>query len=1066
MNSNIKHFIADLHIHSHYSLATSKNLTPEHLDYWAALKGISVVGTGDCLHPGWLSELKTKLHREKNGLYSLKKEYILAERSKIPVYENIYFVPTTEISCIYKKLGSVKKVHILIVFPDFESVEKYQSRLLKIGNLSSDGRPILGIDSKELLAILLQTCDSALFIPAHIWTPWFSVLGSKSGFDTIEDCFEDLTQNIYAVETGLSSDPPMNWLCTFLDKFTLISNSDAHSPEKLGREGNLFKGSITYENIYNSLKNRDSGNFMGTIEFFPQEGKYHLDGHRKCGICYDPLQTLKNRGICPQCGKPLTRGVLYRVAELSDRNDISGFNFKKDFYSITPLAQTISEFLGVSPVSKKVKEEYFKLVDLFGPEFSILLYSDIKDISDKYNDLFAEGLRRIRKKEVIISPGYDGEFGSVRVFTQEEITAKSIKSYSFDFSGEVRNIKKAKSENISSNPLLEFNIDEFLKLKKTDENTLVPQNLKSQKRLESYSLKNSGQAEAINHFSGPCLTIAGPGSGKTYALTERINFLITEKKIPANEILTITFTNKACNEIRNRLNKRGSIFEEVFVSTFHRTGLLIISENLKTIERNDGFLIIDECQKADILTELFKLSKKEISKLSKEISAYKQRIGSEIDEELETIIEIYDGELKKRNLFDIDDLVYIPMILLENNSKILNQYRKKFKWILIDEYQDINKIQFNLLKILLSEDEKNIFAIGDPDQSIYGFRGSDQSYILNFKNDFPDAKIIELDKSYRCTDKILSAAIQVLDKERKIEGTEEGLKITIKKCDTSYSEAEWIASEIEKMIGGVRHFSIDSGVSDGAETAGISGFGNFAVLCRTAEQFLQIKKAFAHHSIPYTAYGEKPFYELEPFSKILMDFKTRYSTDENGILLGLKNIHSKEKNSVLESIQAFFEKTDAIKTPEDNENFIRLKLQAENAGHNFNEFFNSLTLNAPIDFLSTEPESVSLLTLHSSKGLEFDVVFIAGCEDKIIPFEIFEKKSLKEIDEERRLFYVGMTRAKKFLFISYALKRYWKNRAFTLEKSRFLDKIEKSLYNNLKAAVRKNKAVETIPLPF
>lgn len=1071
-NEKNKFFIADLHIHSHYSLATSKNLTPEHLDYWAALKGIDIVGTGDCLHPGWLKELKEKLSRCKNGFYTLKKEYIIDERLKHPLKNNIYFVPTTEISCIFKKHGTVKKTHVVIIFPDFETVEEYQKRLIKIGNLSSDGRPILGIDPKNLLDILLQISGNSLFIPAHIWTPWFSVLGSKSGFDRIEDCFEDLTGNIFAVETGLSSDPPMNWLCSFLDRFTLISNSDAHSPEKLGREANIFKGEISYENLYNSIVNNNSSNFHGTIEFFPQEGKYHLDGHRKCDICFDPLQTLKNEGICPNCGKHLTKGVLYRVAELSDRFDIDNFQNKKEFYSITPLAKTISEFLETSPASKKVKAEYFKLIGELGSEFDILLNRDLTDIAKKYNGLFAEGIRRIREKEVIINSGYDGEFGEIKVFSKEELSAKSIKSYGLNFSEEMKIFSNAEIENFSNenfkqrkNPLLEFDITEFLKLKKTKDSDKISNTEIIKDKI--VNTKNTAQYEAITHFSGPCLTVAGPGSGKTFALTERIKYLVLEKKIQPYEIMAITFTNKACDEIKRRLEDCEIDLKNILTLTFHSAGMMIISENLISIGRHAGFLIINENQKNEILSTLFKLSKTEINKLSKEISSYKQRIISDIDEELQNLTEIYDEELQKRNLFDIDDLVFIAVKILENNPEIQKKYLNKIRWILIDEYQDINKIQFDFVKLLISNEQKNLFVIGDPNQAIYGFRGSDQSYILNFKKDFPDAKIIELDKSYRCPEIILSAASQIIDREKNIFGLESGLKIKIKKCDTSYSEADWIASEIERMIGGVRHFSIDSGKSDGNEIEGVSGFGNFAVLCRTAEQFSQLKKAFMNHAIPFSVYGEKPFYETEPFATVLNEFRKKITEDVDGKLSANKNKSLNNSISVSATLTDFFENSGILNSPENNENFLHLKNIAENTDSDFNTFFNTLNLRASIDFLEKKSETVSLITLHSSKGLEFETVFIAGCEDKIIPFEVFGTKSKNEIDEESRLFYVAMTRAKKFLYLSYALKRYWKKMTLNQRKSRFLDKIEKSLYNNLKTSERKiKKKDDSIPLPF
>ncbi|MCD4694768.1 MAG: endonuclease Q family protein, partial [Bacteroidales bacterium] len=283
-------FIGDFHIHSHFSIATSKELQPEYLDYWARKKGIKVVGTGDFTHPGWTKELKEKLEPAEEGLFKVKTEF--KKRIPFPVKGDVRFLLTAEISNIYKKNGKVRKVHNVVFAPSFEVVEKIQGKLSALGfNITSDGRPILGLDSRDLLNICLDASEDIFFVPAHIWTPWFSALGSKSGFDSIDECYDDLSEYIYAVETGLSTDPPMNWMVSPLDKYTLISNSDAHSPEKLGRNANLFDTEISYPSIIGAMKTGDPKKFLGTIDFFPQEGKYHYDGHRKCGIRWSPLET-------------------------------------------------------------------------------------------------------------------------------------------------------------------------------------------------------------------------------------------------------------------------------------------------------------------------------------------------------------------------------------------------------------------------------------------------------------------------------------------------------------------------------------------------------------------------------------------------------------------------------------------------------------------------------------------------------------------------------------------------------------------------------------------------------
>ena len=357
-------FTADFHIHSHFSRATSRNLTPEYLNTWAKIKGLNVVGTGDFTHPGWLKELEEKLEPAEPGLYKVKKDYgrnINDLILNIPEKE-VQFILTAEISSIYKKNDKVRKIHSVIFAPNFDVVRRIQNRLSKIGNIISDGRPILGLDAKDLLDIILNISEECFLVPAHIWTPWFSVLGSKSGFDNIEECFEELTPHIFAIETGLSSDPEMIWKCSFLDRFSIISNSDAHSPENLGREANLFNAELSYYSIRNALKENNS-DFLGTIEFYPQEGKYHFDGHRKCSVCMDPVDSIKNNLLCPECGKPLTLGVMYRVTELSDRNDTADKLDKKKYHSLIPLKEIISEILNVSKTSNRVNEKYYNLIN-------------------------------------------------------------------------------------------------------------------------------------------------------------------------------------------------------------------------------------------------------------------------------------------------------------------------------------------------------------------------------------------------------------------------------------------------------------------------------------------------------------------------------------------------------------------------------------------------------------------------------------------------------------------------------------------------------------------------------
>ncbi|MCK4468665.1 MAG: DNA helicase, partial [Desulfobacterales bacterium] len=415
-------FIADFHVHSKFSRATAKNLDFENLYIAAQLKGITVVATGDFTHPGWFAEIKEKLEPAEEGLFKLKREIARECDKKVPIScrSKIRFILVSEISNIYKKNNKTRKNHNLVFVPNLNIADKFNSKLDKIGNIKSDGRPILGLDARNLLEILLDTSDDSFLIPAHIWTPWFSVLGSKSGFNSIQECFEDLTPHIFAAETGLSSDPPMNWRVSSLDNFTLVSNSDAHSPLKLGREANLLNTSLSYSAIKEAIKTGDPKHFLGTFEFYPEEGKYHLDGHRKCSVCLRPEKTIKNKGICPVCGKPLTIGVLYRVEELADRPAGEKPHKTHPYYSIVPLVNILSEILQVGPGSKKVMRNYSAALESLGPEFSILHNLSPKAIDKAGIPLLGEAIKRMRSGEINISPGYDGEFGRVKIFKDQE----------------------------------------------------------------------------------------------------------------------------------------------------------------------------------------------------------------------------------------------------------------------------------------------------------------------------------------------------------------------------------------------------------------------------------------------------------------------------------------------------------------------------------------------------------------------------------------------------------------------------------------------------------------------
>jgi len=409
-------------VHSKYSRATSPEMSPEGLWRWAQLKGIKVIGTGDFTHPQWIEELRKKLEPAAVGLFSLKKKY---RAGPVPdsCKTDIFFILSAEISCIYRKNDKTRKVHCLLIAPAFEDALRINRRLSKIGNLSADGRPILGLDAKELLKIIIEEAPDAMLIPAHIWTPHFSVFGAISGFDSLEECFDELASHIQALETGLSSDPAMNWRLSSLDKITLISNSDAHSPRKLGREANILETEISYASITSALKTGQG--FAGTIEFYPEEGKYHADGHRVCGVCLSPEETIRYNYICPVCGRKVTIGVLHRVTKLADRKDGYRPEGALPYRSIIPLDEIIAETMKMGVNSKAVEKVYSKLLEDLGNEFGILLEAPVEDIELSGFPQVAGAISRMRENKIHIAPGYDGEFGRIKIF--EEVKRKEVK---------------------------------------------------------------------------------------------------------------------------------------------------------------------------------------------------------------------------------------------------------------------------------------------------------------------------------------------------------------------------------------------------------------------------------------------------------------------------------------------------------------------------------------------------------------------------------------------------------------------------------------------------------------
>lgn len=1059
-------FIADFHIHSHFSLATSKELCPEQLDYYARLKGIQVVGTGDCTHPGWLDELRAKLEPAGEGLYRLRKSF--RKDLPFPAETEVRFMLTTEISNIYKKDGAVRKVHNVMFFPSFGIAEKLQKRLMELGfNITSDGRPILGLDSRDLLELCLECSPDIFFVPAHIWTPWFSVLGSKSGFDSVEACFEDLSDHIHAVETGLSTDPPMNWCCSILDRYTLIANSDAHSPDKLGRNANMLSTGLSYPEIIHAIKSGDPQQFLGTIDFFPEEGKYHYDGHRKCGICWDPLETLKHDGICPVCGSQVTVGVLNRMAQLADRDDVTQRPGRHAFHSLIPLKEIIAGMEKSGPASRKVEQIYMQWVRRAGSEINLLLRLEPDQLRRIGGEVLAEAIRRMRNREVFIREGFDGQYGVISVFDNQQKAAPATPGGLF--SEQVAAYGSA----IRPRPLISFDLKAYRQLFSQrkpaaaacdhPEPASVVSDLFSQGDGLLSGL-NDDQHAAVLHPGGPALVLAGPGTGKTRIITSRIAWLIGNRGIPPSAVLAITFTNKAAGEMRERINglfPGRNILDELQVSTFHSFGLSVLREH----DGSRHLHILDERGKARLLRSL-DMTLKEIRKTARMISDVKSGIR-EAGEEA-AVMKRYKEALRQRNAVDFDDLITLPADMLVRDAMLLARIRQRYRFILVDEYQDVNPAQYRLLRMLMPGSGADLMVVGDPDQAIYGFRGADSRYIGQFGRDYPGSTVYMLRKSYRCPDTILTASSSMLHEGdggiRSLEGLPEGVKVRMASFSSDKSEASFIARTIERMIGGTSFHSMDRSISAGEGSPGVTGFADFAILCRTSRMMHAYRDALSQRNIPYQEIGEEPFYIQEPYAGILDVLKMASGpldmlpgSPESGHEPDLSRIRKvlepggTVKDIILRTARAFH----PGKITEMQDDLERLAGLAEPFGDNIHSFLDHLSLGSAADTFREKSETVALMTIHASKGLEFPCVFIPGVEEGVIPWSLMGKDDA-DVQEERRLLYVGMTRAGRYLFLSSARKRFMMGRHFNLPHSHFLDAIAEGLIEREARAARKS----------
>lgn len=1043
----MKQFRADLHIHSRFSRATSKKLTPRHLAAWAEVKGLNVLGTGDCTHPVWLDELEDLLVEDsQSGLYQLKDTAGLGKEisgfDERQMHGRSLFMLQGEISSIYKRGGKVRKVHNLVFMPTLEAARKFSKRLGEIGNITSDGRPILGMDSRDILDLVLETHPFAFLIPAHIWTPWFSIFGSKSGFDTIEECFGDYSSEIFALETGLSSDPEMNWLWSALDRFSLVSNSDAHSGDKLGRECNLFAGDISYEGIYRSLRGEGLGHkFLGTMEFFPEEGKYHLDGHRKCNVVMEPRETLTRDGICPVCGKPLTVGVLNRVLSLADRDVPKQPSKAGDYSSLIPLPELMSEVLGVGPKTKKVMTLYAEAIQALGSEMSILRDVPQEDIS-KVHPLLAEAVGRMRKGEVLRQPGFDGEFGVVRVFSQKERNEFKHGKSLIDVPEKVSGLTP--EEAASTVPVFDAAVQ------------------KRQEEAESISY-NAAQQDAITFAPDPLLVLAGPGTGKTRTLIGRIEHLLGSG-VSARQVLALTFTRRAAQELTTRL--ADSIQNKVSIpraDTLH--GLAF--EYWQNSYSDAPTLLSEEGSKRVFAEANAEASKQECKQAWEIISLSRERMEPCPLEEM-AAYENYSSLKNSWNLADYTDLLEFWLESLRNNVFV-----RPWTHVLVDEIQDLSPLQLAVVRELVSQDEQHgqgFFGIGDPDQSIYGFRGAHGGVQEYLAQELPSLRTVQLSENYRSAQQIVDYAGALMASARQAQPIEakKAVKAEVRMFEAPSSEAEasWICAQIRGLLGQTSH-----SLQDNRQERLLGGElspGDIAVLVRFKALIPVISQTLNRLGIPCSVPEQEAFW-VDPRVELILSAAGRF--------VGIAAKEEEEQISCPDSILAKGPQGIAVYM-EDIPPFDRLfwksnafkqlvKKYTEHKG--WVGLLNWIHLQTELDQVRQKSEKVQIMSMHASKGLEFKAVFLPALEDGIVPYCGMDTltgtpKGAAEhydVEEERRLLFVAMTRAEQLLFLSHSSKRMIYGRTVHLAPSRFLkDLPQEGVKHSALKAKKKHKETQ------
>ncbi|MGE5583997.1 MAG: UvrD-helicase domain-containing protein [Bacillota bacterium] len=1113
-------YLADLHVHSHYSRATSDTCQPGPLAQAAARKGLAAIGTGDFTHAGWRAELGAELVEAEEGFYRL--------RTAAGPEARVRFVVTGEISCIYKQGGRTRKIHHLVLLPNLDAAARVSAALEARGaNLEADGRPIIGIDSRTLLAIILEVEPAAVLVPAHIWTPHFSLFGANSGFDALEECFGDLAGEIAAYETGLSSDPPMNWRLSALDRLTLISNSDAHSPDKLGREANEFEAPFSYRGMVAALR-RQEGRVVGTVEFYPEEGKYHYDGHRNCGVCWHPEETLAAKGICRVCGRPVTVGVLHRVADLADRPE--GFRppGANMYTSLVSLDEIVADALGVGAASKRVRETSTRLVDALGPEISLLREADLDGIATVAGTVVAEAVRRVRAGEIEYRPGYDGEYGKLTIFRPEERRQLSGQAALFALprllatdgamagagagagagdrargttmrhperpeGPEAPGPERPERAEAPAHAEVEVEVGDHAAEQVAQAALAAPAARAAAEPLQRRpSLAspldglNPAQQRAVTATAGPVIVTAGPGTGKTRTLIQRIVFLL-QKGVRPEAITAITFTHRAADEMRRRLvSAVGAEAGGVRIGTFHRFCLDLLTE-----VRGTPPLVLDAREASALAAEAVAAARvaravrtMRAAGIAEAISRAKsQGLRPEdpgVPAALAEPYQCYQQRLAAAGACDYDDLLLSALDLIQNDRTARQTARKWAAHLLVDEFQDVNPVQYQLVKALAG-DGINLFVIGDPDQAIYGFRGADHRFFAQLAADFPSAASFHLTLNYRSTSTIVRAANAVIgganaSAAAEQEGQPGEQQLRYIAAEGPQAEARAVVREIERLVGGIGMLAADR--QSGKGMARTFSLGEIAVLFRTGRQAEPIEEALLSEGIPYRTLGWRAFVAAPEVREALdilryidrpTDLRfmialrgTRFDPGAEALallarsgpaeaaaaprppleaatreLLGAGRLTGNGRARIQGFLDLVAELDVLAKSATAAELLLRaagprstvsraLRQVARAAGdRSLAEFMFRLATGQEADHERREDlarpgeEGISLLTMHAAKGLEFPAVVLVGLAEGIVPWKDAAKDATDgdALAEERRLFYVALTRAAEVLVL-------------------------------------------------